>query len=166
MVLSWVWDTGCPVVGPEFAGPPKSICFGGQRPLIERGPGFFLYIPTAFNFRAVDAIMVSVNGEMTAAIVVCVQITIAKSHSGSGAKFFSDWQWWKRYIGCPERTFRFLRILENVGSHDPEDVSANHRITRSRAEVTHPAFRRSRVTVRDISRDIGAKLTAARASRA
>ena len=133
---------------------------------MERSPGFFLYIPTAFNFRAVDAIMVSLNEEMTAAIVVGVQITIAKDHSDSEAKFFSDWQWWKSILDCSDVTFRFLWILGNVGSYDPEDVGANYRTTRSGTNVTHPAFKRIRVAVRDINHDIGTKLAAARASKA
>ena len=103
---------------------------------------------------------------MTAAIVVGVQITIARDHSDSEANFFSDWQWWKSILDCPDVTFRFLWILKNVGSYDPEDVGPNYRITRNGTHVTHPAFKRTRVAVRDINHDIGTMLADARASKA
>jgi hypothetical protein len=106
MILSWISVNGCPLGGKEFAVPLKTITFPGKKPALDPDVGFSLYVPTSFNFRAVDAVMVFQNKARTEAVVVGVQITISKTHSDSETKFFADWQWWESVLGCSKVSFR------------------------------------------------------------
>jgi len=80
MLLSYISRTGCPPISDEFQKQPKSTT--GPKPDFRGRPsdGFTLYI-LAFNFRAVDAIMVNINRRTDEAIVVGVQITISGRHT-------------------------------------------------------------------------------------
>ncbi|KAF8251376.1 hypothetical protein K440DRAFT_637913 [Wilcoxina mikolae CBS 423.85] len=166
MMLSWISLNRYPIAGQEFALPPTSILFQGKRPEINHSVRFCLYIPTSFNFRAVDAVMVSLNEAKTEAMVVGVQITISKNHSDSETKFFSDWQWWQTVLDCPKVSFGFLWILEHAERKLPEIVDAGNKALRSVTKVPQPRFLRIPVAVKDISNDIGAKLEVARAHKA
>jgi hypothetical protein len=156
MLLSWISVNGCPLGGKEFAVRPKTITFPGKKPEMDPDEGFALYVPISFNFRAVDAVMVFRDKARTEAVVVGVQITISKTHSDSETKFFADWQWWESVLGCSKVSFRFLWILEDAkGKLGTEDVDAGKRPLRGTTKVFHPPFTRTRVTVKDISKDIG-----------
>jgi len=163
MLLSWISQVGCPNVGPSFARPPRVVVFSGKVPKISGDVGFSLYIPTAFNFRAVDSIMVSINDARTEAIVVGVQITLSTSHSDSESTFFQDWQWWQSVVDCPKVSFGFLWVLEETtGKVDMEEIPMEERTLRGVKKILHPPFMRARISVENISKDIGAKLRAAR----
>ena len=161
MLLSWISQVGCPNVGPSFARPPRVVVFSGKVPKISGDVGFSLYIPTAFNFRAVDSIMVSINDARTEAIVVGVQITLSTSHSDSESTFFQDWQWWQSVVDCPKVSFGFLWVLEET-TGKVEEIPMGERTLRGVKKVRHPPFTRVQISVENISKDIGAKLRAAR----
>ena len=50
MLLSYISVTGCPSVGPEFAGQLTSVFFQTKTPVVSSHmTGSFLYIPTTFS---------------------------------------------------------------------------------------------------------------------
>ncbi|KAF8539195.1 hypothetical protein BDD12DRAFT_805523 [Trichophaea hybrida] len=105
--------------------------------------------------------MVTLSKAKTESMVVGIQITISKNHSDSETKFFSDWQWWKTVLDCPDVSFGFLWILERAERKLLEIVDAGNRALRGVIKVPHPGFIRYHVAVKDISNDIGAKLEVA-----
>ncbi|RUP43044.1 hypothetical protein BC936DRAFT_137715, partial [Jimgerdemannia flammicorona] len=83
----------------------------------ERLPDCTLYIPKAFNFKAIDGVLLSleVKDGLTKAIVISIQITIADSHSDSVSKFFDDWNHWNRQLKeYTEVSIYFVWIMEKV----------------------------------------------------
>lgn len=164
MLLSWISEMGCPNAGVEFSSKPTVVVFQGSRPHISHKVGFSLYIPTSFNFRAVDAVMVSLNETRTEAVVVGVQITLSNKHSDSEARFLHDWQWWELVLDCLKVSFRFMWVVEDATGKVPrEDIEVGYRLLRGENKVWRPTFTRSHITVESISKDIGAKLQGARA---
>ena len=164
MVLSWISLEGCMYAGEMFGGRPKTVLFTSPHPPADiKRPGFTCYIPSAFNFRAVDAILVFVGNEK--AVVVGVQITIAKTHSDSEEAFFQEWNSWMHKLVVPSKNieFKFLWIVEDRGEiQGEENIPPKTLALRGREGIIHPAFVRLVVTVGEINQEIGRKLQIAR----
>lgn len=58
--------------------------------MFENNPGTTFYIPRDFNYKAIDAILVHINKSKKEAVVVGIQITIAKDHSDSEVLFMQQ----------------------------------------------------------------------------
>ena len=153
MLLSWISREGCTSAGDQFGGRPKSTVFDGSKPQVNLEDGVSLYIPIRLNFRAVDAIMVSMDKKRDEAIVVGLQITITKRHTDSEAKFFRDWQWWTTVLGCRRVFFRFVWVVEDTaGKPYQERIGQSVRVTRESRTIHSPAFRRIYASVMDVSK--------------
>lgn len=126
-------------------------------------PGFTCYITSAFNFRAVDAILVFVDNEK--AIVVGVQITIARTHSNSEETFFQGWDSWICKLDVPSKNieFKFLWVMGDRGETlSVENITPKSLALRGYERIIHPAFIRLVMTVGEINQEVGRKLQAAR----
>jgi len=165
MVLSWISLQGCLCAGQMFGSRPQTMLFTSPRlPAHINRPGFTCYIPSAFNFRAVDAILVFIDSER--AVIVGVQVTIARTHSNSEEIFFEGWDSWVSKLDVPSDNieFRFLWIVEDRGEGlSTENIPPKSLTLRGREKSIHPAYVRLVMTVGEINQDIGRKLQASRA---
>jgi len=117
-VLGVLVKNGTDHAGGEFSRGLVQQVFSGTYP---DGPPTHpnlpvIYIPTAFNYHAVDAILatkVHKRRHPTKAIVVGIQITIAGSHSASKEGFMKNWGQWHHVMGCDSTEFKFLWIVEH-----------------------------------------------------
>ena len=165
MLLSWISVNGCSAAGPEFQERPKTFMFDDARPTVNRESSLSLHIPVAFNYTAVDAILVAVDKQKDVATITGVQITISKTHSDSEAKFFADWERWRDIVDCATVYYRFLWVMEDVGQNSPtESIKAGKRLLRGKPKVWFPDFQRRYASVKEVSMDIGRKLEDARKS--
>lgn len=188
--------------GTSFAGDkfdavkkqPKLLKFPGTFP--DNAPKWdtpTVYIPTSYNYEAVDAVLVNrtnherprqtrqtraaVKGSggdpaleeensKSKAVVVGIQITIAQSHRDSESCFMRGWQRWDTLMGCEETEFRFLWIVESVPvgkPHDWEEVGEK-KIFLEKGEITvHPAYQRRYISVTEFNNELGEALRNARA---
>ena len=165
VILSWMSISGCPFLGQRFGMRPATILFAStpSMPVDLSKTGFTLYIPRTHIMPAVDAILVSWDGESVE--VYGVQITIAKSHSNSEAVFFRSWQSWIDKLELPEGKIRFgfLWIVEDRGVRpSAEEVTPKTVSTRGQIRVVCPAFKRMVMSVSEVSPEIGRKLQVAR----
>ncbi|KAF8453367.1 hypothetical protein BGX38DRAFT_418374 [Terfezia claveryi] len=177
MILSWISQVGCPDLGPSFARPSRVVVFSGKLPKISLDIGFSLYIPTAFNFQAVDAIMVfrlTTPGQRRLWLACksrCLQAILIRRpppfRTGNGGNRWLIVQWWQSVVDCPKVSFGFLWVLEETtGKVEMEEIPMGERTLRGVKKVWHPPFTRVHISVENISKDIGAKLRAARANHA
>ncbi|RPB22446.1 hypothetical protein L211DRAFT_338898 [Terfezia boudieri ATCC MYA-4762] len=97
MLLSYISIIGCPSAGPEFAGQLTSVFFQTKTPVVLfHMAGSFFYIPTSFNFKGVDVILISVTQDKQEAVIrlryhKLTQIRRENSSStGNGGKTFSE----------------------------------------------------------------------------
>jgi hypothetical protein len=166
MVLSWIAEQGCPIVGKEFAAPPKYEFFCGSQPSFRGDEGFTMYIPQEYDYGAVDAILVSINRRTKEAVVVGVQVKISKKHTKSEEPFLRHQIAYEDQLGrwCESFTYRFLWICEKLdgesvgGSGKVDAVGRNLRVG-GRSET--PSYERLRTTVWALSPQIGEQLQAA-----
>jgi hypothetical protein len=161
MVISWIVAQGCVGAGNEFDARPKYKFFPASQPEIEGDEGFTIYIPQAFNFRAVDALLVHVDTSTREAIVVGVQITIAKYHSESEEPFMRRWAIYEEQLKefCKKVSYRFLWIHEELGNKPiREEVAAVIKELKGGQRTVSPAYTRLRTTVQTVSPSIGRKL--------
>ena len=80
-------------------------------PILSKGIGVTMHVPTEFNHKAVDATVVSISAKGNAE-VLGVQITIAGSRSNSELPFLPNWEIWKQRLNGFELEVKFLRIWE------------------------------------------------------
>lgn len=167
MVLSWMALRGCGFIEPRFGDRPNTILVDTGSGILEDislgQPGVVLYIPKRYNFPAVDAVLVSTApGE--AAAVYGIQVTISKTHSNSEELFFRNWETWLTNLDLPRAkiTFGFVWILEDRGLCPAFEIVREKVITlRGQGKIICPDFRRLRITVQEVDRDIGSKLSVA-----
>jgi hypothetical protein len=162
MLLSWVSGNGCPSAGQEFNIPPtKTIpvqMFNGDYPEPTYDP-LVLYVPTKFNFKAIDALLVHRDTAKKIATIVPIQITLQENHSDSEAGFFNHWAAWSALFPGDTVNAKFLWIKETLRAIDKiTEVEAKYRASR----LVYPAYCRIFKTVADISPELGEKLQQAR----
>ncbi|KAF8533311.1 hypothetical protein BDD12DRAFT_865960 [Trichophaea hybrida] len=162
---------GTPFAGPEFSGSLRLQKFFGANPhFIPRENNVpTIFIPTAFNYEAVDAILaVREEGTFgTKATVVGIQVTIASSHSDSEAGFMGSWAPWHTLMGCDNTEFRFLWIVENIKGKpvDWEQIPQKTITLRSVPKVVTPKYKRRYMSIQNLSHDLGLRLEKARCTK-
>ena len=169
MVISSLATKGHELVllGPNFqhmvrkqARPWRIQHFLRGLPILSKDIGVTMYIPIEFNYKAVDAIAVSISAKGIAEILG-IQITIANRHSNSELLFFSNWEVWKKQLNGFEPKAKFLWIWEN-----PRDVGEIQLVASSvrwdGKIIKLPDRLSISASVRDINKDIGDTLQRAR----
>jgi hypothetical protein len=89
------------------------ITFQGTSTRLLNKDGRVYHVPLKFNLKAVDAIYVSVNAKQKTALVVPIQITVAKKHGDSVGAFFEDWATWSQALANYNITVRFMWIHDS-----------------------------------------------------
>lgn len=168
-VLGVFIQQGSVFAGTEFDKPLLQQKFMGRIPeLPPANTRPVIYIPTMYNYEGVDAILATrpkvKKAEESQAIVVGIQITIAKSHSESEAAFMGAWEAWHEMMGCDKTEFRFLWVVKDLAP-DWEtswtEIPQKCVTLRGRQRVVHPAYKRRYVTIMDFHDGVGEKLRTA-----
>jgi hypothetical protein len=127
-----------------------------------------LYIPNAWNYAAIDAVIIAVDvvGGKKVLEIMPVQITINDRHGDSEADFFRQWDEFLATVG--ESSFDevrpiFLWIVEDPATFPRKDemVPSKTRSTRN-ARYTSPPYERKVRSVKEVSEKVGNKLEMAR----
>jgi len=167
LTLLQIFLRGCLVAGNEFWETQTVEVFDKTMPpaLKQDFEGTILYWPASFNFRAVDGILAYREKVNKKAVVVGIQITIARRHSDSEMNFISCWKHWKSNMQCENIESRFLWILENCGNREQEIVvPAKTRELKDRTIVVTPRYTSIETTVKEVDKAIGRSLERARES--
>jgi hypothetical protein len=192
MILGSIALNGCLIAGEMFDHRKVQIQrFNTVLPDLIQGDSLVLYVPTACNYHAVDAIMVSMeimkvsepntsnattgrkNGKKKpptamkrkVATVLGIQITIAAHHSDSERNFFaSTWPGLATQLKSADsvRT-KFLLIKESI-SNEPRstEIAENTIKLKDKKVLKNPAYQRIMATVDNISEDVAQRLVRAR----
>lgn len=166
MVLSWMALRGCGFIERRFGERPTTMLVDAiPKDVLKGQSGVVLYIPTVYNFPAVDAVLVQTGPENTAAIYG-IQVTISQTHSNSEEMFFRKWESWLDQLGLPHEKvhFGFVWVLEDRGFRPARENVPEKVVTlRGDRKLVYPAFERHRFTVGEVDKEIGSKLAGARA---
>jgi len=171
LILLHIYRHGCLEAGPEFAKTGREMVFHEDLPpsLEPDFDGTILYRPASFNFPAVDGILVcrvkadEKTNAKAKAVVVGIQVTIARVHGDVEEIFFRSWKWWMVHMKCDENIeFRFLWIVENCEGRMEEKVPAKTREHKSGTKVVTPEYKCMVTTVEEVDRVIGGSLKRAR----
>ncbi|KAJ6581529.1 hypothetical protein B0H19DRAFT_1115671 [Mycena capillaripes] len=119
-------------------------------------------IPEAFNFEAIDGVYVEVDNINKHARVVPVQITLAKSHIDSAAKFYANWHKWVAYFSGYTLETAFLWIVEKFKPGVSIQVDENPRTTRGGTKANGLAYSQHFVHLQDIAPRVWTSLVQAR----
>ena len=148
--------------------PAKGIatrCFNHKLPEYSLQQGVTIYLPVNYNFRTIDALILSLDtvGERKKATIFPLQITIAKSHSDSEPKFFEHWPKWCSGLDNYEVEFHFLRITDDA-NHSSKSVEKKTRPSRgAEAEnVVNPGYTSHRIPLSLVNKDVADRLRRAR----
>ena len=117
MVLSHIAQCGLGEAGDKFDKIDQVYFFGGKDPDIPLKTETALYIPTAFNYKAVDGILVHCGPTETGrtkATIVGLQITISDQHKNTAPSWLSSVRNWAISHSVDEVKFIFCWIMENV----------------------------------------------------
>jgi len=165
MVLSWMAIRGCGFIETRLDKRPTTVLVGEiPEDVSMRASGVVLYVPTVYNFPAVDAVLVATGPEGTA-VVYGIQVTISQTHSNSEEMFLRQWEAWLEQLDLPREKiqFGFVWVLEDRGVKPAlENVPEKAVALRHDKKIVHPDFKRLRVTVQEVSPEIGYKLSEAR----
>ena len=113
MIISRLASSGLNWGDAAIPPAPQTLFPGNLTPLsIDKRSTY--YVPLQFNFKAIDALYVEVNEGKKTAKIVAIQITVAKRHTDSEAKFFADWEAWTKSLGGFTITSTFLWIVEST----------------------------------------------------
>lgn len=161
MCLSSISQMGLNAAGLGFHN-MKTIIFSGSYPEYDMSHELALYIPSVFNFKAIDGLILHLaktNAESTAHLVP-IQITIAKDHSKSEDTFFANWDMWIRKLANYKIKTTFLWILEE--KRDQAMVEMVTRNMRSGNKQLNPNYTKVQIAVEDVNKEIGHALQRAR----
>jgi hypothetical protein len=118
------------------------------------------FIPESPFFKDINALYLKVDVEKETALVVPIQITVAKTHKDSEAAFYSQWSnWQERFRGYKVET-TFVWVVEDKQSWVVKEEE--FKITRSQSKLISPEHEQIFVTVKDISHNLGLYLAAIR----
>ena len=165
--------------GTKFAGPEvefgKSLAlqrFSGHFPndAPKRNSKATIYVPTAYNYAAVDAILAvrpkRRDAQGSKAVVIGIQVTISNNHSDSEGAFMRSWQDWEELMASDITIFRFIWIVEAVSgdlSENWEDVPEKIVTLRGKNSTVHPAYQRRYISLMTFNQMLGECLKKARA---
>ena len=165
--------------GTKFAGPEVEFDkalelqkFSGKFPndAPKRNNKATIYVPTAYNYAAVDAILAARPKRRDAlgesmAVVVGIQVTISDSHSDSESAFMRSWQDWEDLMASEVTIFRFIWIVETVGgdlTENWENVPEKIVTLRGKRSIVHPAYQRRYISMMTFNGMMGERLKEAR----
>lgn len=141
-------------------GNMKVIMFQGKYPIYSTTCNLVLYIPSVFNFKAIDGLILQLDIKAKSVHLIPIQITIAKNHSKSEKKFFENWNTWiEDFVDYNIQT-TFLWIMEEQRGW--AIVKQEVREMRNGDKLLNPAFTRVQIAVEDVNVDIGKALKKAR----
>jgi hypothetical protein len=160
MCLTSIAQTGLCVGGRQLNPMLTSVFEGRAPPFIDMKQEVTLYVPLRFNFPAVDAVIVEVDGKKKAVLLVPLQITIADRHSDSEEKFFETWADWEGQLHG--YSVRVLFVWVKEGTRSPVESIEERKKDLRRAIVGRPGYERSSITVKDVNHDVGQELERAR----
>ena len=166
--------------GTKFAGPEVEFDkalelqkFSGRFPVDapKRNNKATIYVPTSYNYEAVDAILAVRPKKRDAqagskAIVIGIQVTVSNSHTDSEGAFMSSWQEWEELMVSDETIFRFIWIVETIGgdlSENWENVPEKVVTLRGKRRFVHPAYERRYISLMTFNKIVGERLKEARA---
>lgn len=121
----------------------KRYDFSGDYPAIDLEADAAIYIPTKYNYKDVDAIIIrrkKADSEATV-VITGVQVTLSTTHKMSHRTFFSKWSRWQKLasVGGAKVEAEFLWITENVDLARKEikelELGAKNRSMRSGEKV-------------------------------
>lgn len=116
------------------------------------------FIPESPFFKDINALYLKVDVEKETALVVPIQITVAKTHKDSESVFYSRWSnWQERFRGYKVET-TFVWVVEDKQSWAVKEEE--FKITRSQSKLISPEHEQIFVTVKDISHNLGLCLAA------
>lgn len=173
-VLGILITRGIKLAGPEFKSNNSLIMqkFSGRLPsdAPNRDSKGIMYIPTAYNYAAVDAILAARMKRRNAqaesrAIVIGIQVTISNFHSDSEGAFMRLWQDWDELMASDKTIFRFIWIVETTSgdiSENWEDVPEKMVTLRGKRTIIHPAYQRRYISLMTFNEGVGNSLKAAR----
>jgi hypothetical protein len=134
--------------------PAAITSFTSNIATLSTSKGSYYYVPTRFNFKAIDALHVKINkgrGGSTARITG-IQIIINKDHKNTEEMFFNQWDDW---IG-PLKGFHveasFLWIVE--GKRGGQEVEEKVTELQSRNLLNWPKYTIHLVSVEQIDRQL------------
>jgi hypothetical protein len=117
-------------------------------------------IPADPFFKDIDALYLKVDTEKKTALVVPIQVTVAKKHKDSEAAFYSRWSDWQKFFEGYELKTTFVWVVENEQAwvKKTEEI----RTTRKNSKLISPEHEQIIVTVSDINITLGSHLAAIR----
>ena len=124
-------------------------------------------MPTAFNFRAIDGIILLLypskgGNKKKKALLLPLQVTIAKSHSDSEKIFFNDWDKWVASLQDFDVDVEFLWVTDGDSSF--KEIKEEYRWTRSGKVLKHPAYRSTNIPIKSVNPDIWNRFQHARSN--
>jgi len=154
--LSAISRTGFHHGGIDWESFPATIF---QDDLIQAIPSVdceIFFVPENPFFKDIDALYLKVDVEEETALVVPIQITVAKTHKDSEAAFYSRWSnWQERFRGYEVKT-TFVWVVENKQSWAV--MEEEFKTTRSQSKLISPEHEQIFMTVGDINRTLGLHL--------
>ena len=125
-----------------------------------------IYVPTAYNHAAVDAVLAARAKWQLKAVVIGIQVAISNNHSDLEGAFMRSWQDWVELMAADITIFRFIWIVEAVGgdlSENWEDVPEKIITLRGKKSIVHPAYQRRYISLMTFNEMAGERLKEARA---
>lgn len=174
LLLAEITEHGLGAMGNNWDGQIKPETFLSDIPILPIGdkPVNILFIPSKYNYKAVDGILYMTqndpeNQNKMVATIIPLQITIAKKHTDSEAKFFTAWDFYEEQLAQMGNISRwhaiFLWIYETIQAipmdkRRAETVGKHERTARGRTVLIHPAYERRLMAVGAASKRIGERL--------
>ncbi|KAL1916623.1 uncharacterized protein VTP21DRAFT_5327 [Calcarisporiella thermophila] len=155
--LSSISQNGLKVNGLGFSN-MKTIVFSSDFPTYNFDLKLALYIPLAYNFKAIDGLILSLDEKNKTAHLVPIQITISKYHSDSESKFFANWNSWTQDLIEEGYTIKATFLWITEGNRATEELEAKLKETRQGAILIQPEHTSVCVAIEDVNRDIGERL--------
>ena len=169
VILSHIEKEGMTMDGIKIPG-MKSVGFRTLPKLPENaGESPVLYIPDAYNYKAIDGLIVSVGvfDELKVLEIMPIQITINQNHEDSEKSFFRGWDDFvvKTLGGSDYDILKivFLWIVENTETFPRKDgIVAAKTLTTRNGTYSTPVYERKVRSVGYVSEMVGHKLKMAR----
>jgi len=133
---------------------------GNLLTIIGRESNEIFFIPEDPFFKDIDALYLKVDAEKKTAMVVPIQVTVAKTHKDSEAAFYSRWADWEDCFKGYELKTNFVWIVEDKQSWMVKEEE--FRATRQNLKLISPRHEQLFVTVQDINSTLGSTLKSIR----
>ena len=156
-VLRTIQSRGLNVDG-KISNSMDMITFDDDFPTLNVSKERALYVPTGFNYRAVDGIVLWLDTskqkgeEPKEALVYPIQVTIAESHSDSEKMFFNQWGKWMTALQGFDVKVTFLWIT----NQEPwvQDIPKKSRKQKNGDKLINPAYTSQNITIEYVNKDI------------